>query len=212
MKLTVITVGPYDTNCWLLVDEKTGKALIVDPGFYSSEVDGFLSYNGVNELEYILITHGHADHLCGASYFKEKYGGKIVIGEKDAYLLEEYHFGIRQPEYENLFRPCKADVTVKDGDELEFCGEKIRVMYTPGHTNGEVCYIINDMFFSGDVLFKGTMGRTDLEGGDFFKLIHSLRKISFLEKNYKILPGHDEKTTLEYEKETNRYLKAASRE
>lgn len=212
MKLTVITLGPYDTNCWLLVDEKTGKALIVDPGFYSSEVDGFLSYNGVNELEYILITHGHADHLCGASYFKEKYGGKIVIGEKDAYLLEEYHFGIRQPEYENLFRPCKADVTVKDGDELDFCGEKIRVMYTPGHTNGEVCYIINDMFFSGDVLFKGTIGRTDLEGGDFFRIMHSLRRIASLEKNYRILPGHDEKTTLEYEKETNRYLKAASRE
>lgn len=212
MKLSVITVGPYDTNCWLLTDEITGKALIVDPGFYSSEVDSFLSYNGVKELEYILITHGHADHLCGASYFKEKYSGRIVIGDKDAHLLEEYHFGIRQHEYENLFRPCKADITVKDGAELDFCKEKIKIMYTPGHTNGEVCYIINDMLFSGDVLFKGTIGRTDLEGGDFFKLISSLRKISSLERNYKILPGHGEKTTLEYEKETNRYLKAVSRE
>lgn len=212
MKLSVITVGPYAANCWLLKDEKTGKALVVDTGFYSPEVDAFLEYNSVKELEYILITHGHADHLCGASYFKEKYGGKIVIGEKDAYLLEEFHFGMRQPEYEKLFRPCKADIIVKDGDELDFCNEKIKVMHTSGHTEGEVCYIINDMLFSGDVLFRGSIGRTDLEGGDIFKLVHSLKKLVSLEKNYMIFPGHGEKTTLKFEKETNRYLKAANGE
>lgn len=211
MKLTAITLGEYMTNCWLLQDERTGRALLVDPGFYTKELDLFLERNNVSELEYILLTHGHMDHICGVPYVKEKYGGKTVIGAQDAYLLEEYHFIKNEPEYENAFRASKADITVCDGDGLDFCGEKIKIMFTPGHTQGGVCYIINDMFFSGDVLFKGSIGRTDLEGGDLFRLVHSLQRIADIEKNYIVLPGHGEKTTLEFEKMTNRYLKAAGR-
>lgn len=209
MDLSVINVGSYMTNCWLLKDEKTGKALLVDPGFYSEELERFLKRNGVNELQYILITHGHMDHTCGAVYVREKFGGKIVIGEKDAFLLSEYRFISGSYDYENAFSPCSADIEVKDGDELSFGEEKIRIMFTPGHTVGEVCYIINDMLFTGDVLFRGSMGRTDLEGGNLFALADSLKKIGSLQKNYLILPGHGEKSTLDYEKMTNMYLKAA---
>lgn len=210
MKLSVITVGTYMTNCWLLQDEETGKALLVDPGFYTRELEDFLSLHGVKELEYILLTHGHMDHICGAYYVREKFGGKIVIGEEDAFLLGEYHFIEGETLYENAFHPCEADITVCEGDMLSFGNTKVNVIFTPGHRDGEVCYIINDMLFSGDVLFRGSMGRTDLEGGNLFKLVHTLQRIARFSKNYVILPGHGEKTTLEYEKMTNRYLKAAS--
>lgn len=211
MELSVIAVGSYMTNCWLLKDEKTGRAVVVDPGFYSSGIENFLKRNGVEELEYILITHGHLDHICGVSYLKEKFGGKIVIGEKEADELEKFSYSISDKAYEESFKPCKADIVVTDGDELDFCGEKIEIIFTPGHTKGEVCYIINNMMFSGDVLFRGSMGRTDLPGGDIFKMMFSLKKIASFEENFMILPGHGEKTTLEFEKMTNMYLKAACR-
>ena len=209
MKLSVIALGSFMTNCWLLQDEKTGKSLLVDPGFYSAELESFLKRCGVKKLEYILVTHGHTDHTCGVSYVKEKFGGKVVIGEKDAHYLKENRFLLNESDYMNSFRPTEADILVRDGDTIEFCGEKIEVIHTPGHIEGEVCYIINDMMFTGDVLFRGSMGRSDLETGNVFKLLSSLRKIGSLEKNYMILPGHGEKSTLDYEKMTNQYLKAA---
>ena len=194
------------TNCYLVQDEKSGKSLLVDPGFYSPELDVFLERNGVSELDYILVTHGHTDHTCGVSYVKEKYGGKIVVGEKDAYLLSDNGFLLGERSYVEAFRPCEADIIVKDGDTLSFSDEKIEILHTPGHTEGEVCYIISDKLFTGDVLFMGSMGRTDLPGGNLFKLFHSLRRLYELEKDYIVLPGHGEKTTLGYEKKTNRYL------
>lgn len=209
MKLSVIAVGSFMTNCWLLQDEKSGKSALVDPGFYSHELESFLEYNGVKQLEYILVTHGHTDHTCGVSYVKEKFGGKIVVGEKDAYLLEENRFLLEMDDYTAAFRAVKPDIIVRDGDTLPFGEETIEIIHTPGHIDGEVCYIINEMMFTGDVLFRGSMGRTDLETGNVFKLLRSLKRIGSLEKNYLILPGHGEKSTLDFEKMTNRYLKAA---
>lgn len=209
MQLSVMAVGPFMANCWVLKDEKTGKALVVDPGFYSSELENFLRKIGISELEYILITHGHLDHFCGAPYIKEKFGGKIVIGEKDKDETQRLDSLFLGTDYEEQFKPFKADITVSDGEKLNFCGESIEILHTPGHTKGEVCYIINDMLFSGDVLFQGSIGRTDLDGGNVFMLVESLKKLVLLDKNYKILTGHGEKTTLDFEKETNRYLKAA---
>lgn len=208
-ELSVISLGSFGTNCWLVKDKDSSRAVLVDPGFYCAELEKFLENNDVTALDYILITHGHMDHICGAAYVKEKYGGKIVIGEKDADALYNCNMFFGDNSYKKAFRPCKADITVAGGEELLFADGKIRVMFTPGHTEGEVCYIINDMFFSGDVLFRGSMGRTDLPGGNVFTLYHTLKKIGSLEENYRILPGHMEKTTLDFEKETNMYLKAA---
>lgn len=211
MEISVVVTGSFMTNCWIVKDEMTGKALVVDPGFYSPELDKALESSGITELEYILITHGHTDHTCGAYYVRKKYGGRIVIGKKDAFLLENFIFLDSEKMYADAFTPCRADITVVDGDELSFGDSKIKVMHTPGHIPGEVCYIINDMLFSGDVLFKGSMGRTDFEGGDFFQMVISLKKLYMLEGEYRVFPGHGEKTTLEYERKTNSYLKAACR-
>lgn len=206
LTLKSIVLGSYQTNCYLLIDEATGASALIDPGFYGPGVDKLLRDNGVEKLDYILLTHGHLDHTCGAIYVREKFGGKIVIGESDAYTLGEYKFSDDTPDYLGAFSPCEADILLCGETELPFGSKKIEIMYTPGHTTGEVCYLIDDLFFVGDVIFKGAIGRSDLEGGNIFTLIKTLKKICSIETDYKVFPGHGEFTTLSYEKKYNRYL------
>lgn len=206
MEVKKIWLGSYQANCYLLKDEESGKFAVVDPGFYSKRFEAFLKDNGVENLEYILLTHGHMDHICGAPYVQEKFGGKIVIGEQDAEFLETYKFLDGADDYENAFKPSKADITVQDGDTLDFGETKISVMHTPGHTMGEVCFLADDMIFTGDVLFKGSIGRSDFENSNLFLLVRSLKKLANLEGDYKIYSGHGEDTTLSYERQYNRFL------
>lgn len=201
-----IPLGSYQANCYLLKDEKSGKFSVVDPGYYTKRFEAYLKENGVEKLEYILLTHGHMDHICGAVYVKENFGGKIVIGEKDAEFLEEYRFLDGAEDYEEAFKSTTADIIVNDSDKLDFGGSEISVLYTPGHTMGEVCYIINDLLFTGDVLFKGSIGRSDFENSNLFLLIKSLKKLVLLPGDYRVLSGHGEETTLSHEREFNRYL------
>ena len=205
MTLYTMWLGSYQANCYILIDEESGKSLIIDPGFYSKRLESFLREHNVKP-EYILLTHGHMDHICGAAYVKENFGGKIVIGEQDAPFLEEYRFIDGAEDYEKAFKKTQADITVKDGDELDFAGKKIKVLHTPGHTAGEVCYIIDNMLFTGDVLFKGSIGRSDFPNSNLFSLIKSLRKLVKLPGDYRVLCGHGEETTLSYEREHNRFL------
>lgn len=205
MTLYTMWLGSYQANCYILIDEERGKSLIVDPGFYSKRLEAFLREHNVKP-EYILLTHGHMDHICGAAYVKENFGGKLVIGEQDAPFLEEYRFIDGAEDYEKAFKKTHADITVGEGDELDFAGRKIKVLHTPGHTAGEVCYIIDDMLFTGDVLFKGSIGRSDFPNSNLFSLIKSLRKLVKLPGDYRVLCGHGEETTLSYEREHNRFL------
>ncbi|MDD6022270.1 MAG: MBL fold metallo-hydrolase [Acutalibacteraceae bacterium] len=206
MTLKTTELGSYNANCYLLKDDESGKFLIVDPGFYSGKLERFLKENEVGQLEYILLTHGHMDHICGAAYVKENFGGKIVIGEKDAPFLEEYRFLDGAEDYERAFRKTKADITVCDGDVIDFASHEIKVLHTPGHTMGEVCYIIDDLLFTGDVLFKGAIGRSDFENSNVFLLVQSLRKLASLGGDYRVLCGHGEETTLSQELKHNRFL------
>lgn len=206
MTVKTIWLGSYQANCYLLKDDESGKFSVIDPGFYSNRFEAFLKENGVNELEYIFLTHGHMDHICGAVYVKEKFGGKIVIGEQDAEFLEKYRFIDGADDYEKAFKSTKADLTVNDGDKLEFGSHTVEVLHTPGHTMGEVCYIIDDLLFTGDVLFKDSIGRSDFENSNLFMLIRSLKKLVSLPEDYRVLCGHGEETTLSRERKFNRYL------
>ncbi len=193
-------------NCYLLVDEKSGEAALVDPGKYGVDVKSMLEKNNVSRLKYILLTHGHFDHILGAVHAKDDVGGEIAIHEADADCLYDAEKAHAVNAFAKKFVATKADVILKDGDSL-FLGEtEIKVMHTPGHTLGSVCFIADGKIISGDTFFKGTVGRTDLYGGDMKTLMESVMKISALEGDYEVYPGHNEATTLENERRYNPYF------
>ncbi len=205
MKLEVngYPVGYMGTNCFLVTDTETNKRFIVDPGEYDHSLKKLLSNVNVGEIEYILLTHGHFDHIMGVYDVQKNYGGKIVIGERDAdcftndekSLISNFGFDGKLPE--------KADILVKDGDKLPFAGGSIEVLHTPGHTEGSVCYLIDDLLFSGDTLFCGSFGRTDFKSGSFRDMVKSLKRLASLEGDKKVFPGHNMLTTLERERKNN---------
>ncbi len=206
LKLKLYTPPTFAANCYILKDEESGEALVVDPGVCDSRFEAMLRETGISKLRYILLTHGHFDHIFGVSELKKNFGGDIVIHEADAECLGNEKASLAYYFREGQNRD-KADITVSDGDELAFGKYTIGVMHTPGHTPGCVCYIIEDMMFSGDTLFKGSIGRTDFPHSDVKQMIASLRKLVAIEGDYNVYPGHEGATTLSREKKFNPCLK-----
>ena len=211
MKLKVegYPVGYMATNCYLVTDTQTDECFIVDPGTYDASLKKLLQDVKEGKLRYILLTHGHFDHIMGVFDVQKNYGGKIVIHEKDAdcfkndekSLLDTFGFDGELPE--------KADIVVRDGDKLPFADGAIEVMHTPGHTEDSACYLIGDKIFSGDTLFYGSVGRTDFKSGSFEDIIKSVKRIASLDGDRKVYPGHNMLTTLDNERKHNVYLKDA---
>lgn len=209
MKLKVegYPVGYMATNCYLVTDTETGDCFIVDPGMFDGSLKRLLLNVEPGKLKYILLTHGHFDHIMGVYEVWEKYGGKIVIHEKDAdcfkneekSLLDSFDFDGNLPE--------KADILVRDGERLPFADGEIEVMHTPGHTEGSVCYLIENKIFSGDTLFYGSVGRTDFKSGNHEEIIKSVKRLAALEGDRKVYPGHNMLTTLDNERKNNVYIK-----
>ena len=196
-------VGPLETNCYLITDKNTKKSAIIDPGGISAELDAKIEVIGTENIEYILMTHGHFDHIRKAPRYQKLTGAKLVIGAKEADFTKDRHLNLcRIP-----LAPFDVDILVDDGDEITLGETKIKVIATPGHTIGGVCFIADDCLFTGDTIMKGTVGRCDLETGNFEKMKDSISKIVALTENYKIYPGHGDSSTLSAEKENNLYLK-----
>ncbi|MCM1364072.1 MAG: MBL fold metallo-hydrolase [Faecalibacterium sp.] len=206
VSISKVVLGFMGTNCYLIKDEQTQSALVVDPAVFDNELITLLKNNNVHSLEYILLTHGHYDHILGAKQLKENYGGKIVISADDADCFTNGDKSLLSQVYAVGEPPKKADVTVHDGDEIMFGETKIKVMQTPGHTEGSVCYIMDDIIISGDTLFAGTVGRMDFPTGSPLQMKASIKKLGALNGHYKVFPGHNEATTLEYEKKNNVYF------
>lgn len=193
-------------NCYILKDNESGEALIVDPGTFNRRFEAMLKAEGITKLRYILLTHGHFDHISGVGDLKAAFGGEVVIHRedesclysRDESLASKFHF----PQ-----KDVRADIVLEGGEELTFGDYKIRVIHTPGHTKGSVCFALSDMLFSGDTLFKGTVGRTDFPGGSYEEMMDSMKKLSLLKADYNVYPGHDVSTTLEREKRFNPYMK-----
>lgn len=207
MNYTVKTLshGSLGTNTYLVKDEK-GRAFVVDVAAFDKELVALLEQENVTKLDYILLTHGHFDHITGVKELKEKIGGKIVIHKDDEKSFSDKTFSL-SASVEGY--PEKADITVEDGDTLPFSSGEIKVIHTPGHTVGGVCYILENEMFSGDTLFKGSIGRSDFKGGDMLTLIRSVGKLKKLGVNYNVYPGHGESTTMDYENKTNPFCKFA---
>ena len=205
LKLTTFAPGMVYANCYIVTDEGSKEAFVVDPGVYNKRFEAALRAAGVEKLRYILLTHGHFDHISGVKALKEDFGGDVVIHREDAGCLYDKSKSLAS----KFFFPqhdVTADVLVDDGQRLPFGEGEIEVIHTPGHTKGSVCYTIEDIMLSGDTLFKSSIGRTDFPGGSIEEMKESLKRLAALERNYTVYPGHAESTTLEREKKYNPYV------
>ena len=205
---------PIDNNNYLIVDEETKEAALIDCSFFDKSVIDCLREQNA-KLKYILLTHGHFDHVGGINELKihieysenhAKTNVQTVLHKEDLNQIKNVNkylpmFGI--PEM-NI---PKIDKFVEDGEILYLGNLEIKVLHTPGHTQGGVCYLVENSLFSGDTIFRESVGRCDLEGGDFEQIVESIEnKIYTLPENTTIYPGHGKQTTVGWEKIHNRFL------
>lgn len=203
MKVISEKFGSMDNNCSLIIDEKTNQSALVDCNEFSQKMIDMI---GDTDLKYILLTHGHFDHIIGVKSVKEKYGAQVVISKEDEPMLNSSKLSLavfcNAPQ-----NNVDADIIVKDGDEITLGEIKIKVMATPGHTSGSVCYIAENCIFSGDTLFYCSCGRTDFPSGSPEQMMSSIQKLKALDGDYKVYTGHNNLTTLDFERKNNPYMK-----
>lgn len=198
VKLKTFALGEYQTNCYVLY--KDYKAMIIDPGYSSKEIEDFLLNNGI-VLESVFITHGHFDHVGGVNSLKKKYPNITVYApKKDAYWY------MRDPR-NKIYEDIMVDKYVTEKDIINFQGVIFKIIETPGHTYGSVCLYADKVLFSGDTLFYHSVGRTDLYLGDTKALFESVKnKLFALPDDTIVYPGHGRATTIFEEKTNNPFV------
>jgi glyoxylase-like metal-dependent hydrolase (beta-lactamase superfamily II) len=196
--IKTIPAGIYEANCYLLVDEDTKECGIIDPGGDAKRLENIIkSLNA--KPKYIILTHGHFDHVGGVIELINTFNIPYYISEIDEKYMEKDNsvFGTLP----------KASGYLKDGDNVKLGDDVIRVIETPGHTEGGLCFLVNDKLFTGDTLFQGSVGRSDFIGGNAIKLINSIKtKLLPLGDEIEVYPGHGEASTIGYEKRSNPFL------
>jgi glyoxylase-like metal-dependent hydrolase (beta-lactamase superfamily II) len=203
MLIKRFVAGQLENNMYLVADEASKKAVLIDA---SSNIPELIEATKDYDVEYILLTHGHFDHIMGLSSLKEALKAPAVICKADLVVSDNIN------EFTRLFglpdsTPPTYEKFVKNGEIIKVGNMEIKVITTPGHTEGGVCYLVDGNLFSGDTLFKGSVGRTDLFGGNFNKLVDSIKnKLFKLDDNVKVFPGHGEMTTIAYEKKHNEII------
>ncbi len=207
MKIEHLVVGPVQTNTYLVINETNKEAIIVDPGAEADRIAAKIDGLGLTPVA-ILLTHGHFDHAAAAAGLAEKYGLLVYAHEKEAETLADSRINLSGPMAGGA-TTYHADVFLKDEQEINLAGFHIRVLFTPGHTPGGCCYYFSreDLLFSGDSLFCGSIGRTDFPGGSARALVESVRnKLMCLPEQTHVYPGHDVDTTIEQERMYNPFL------
>ena len=201
MILKAFREPPIDNNNYLLIDEESKEAVIIDCSAVDSDIEKEIANSGA-KLKYILLTHGHFDHVAGI----RPGNAKTVMNRQDLAVLNQTNQYLPMFGVPEITIP-KIDIFINDGDSLYIGKNEIKVIHTPGHTQGGVCYLIENMLFSGDTIFRESVGRCDLEGGNFNQIIESIKtKIFTLPENIKIYPGHGPSTNVAWEKEHNQFM------
>jgi glyoxylase-like metal-dependent hydrolase (beta-lactamase superfamily II) len=197
MKIECLPVGWLKANCYVVSDEETQKCAVIDPGGNPEIILGYMQDNGLS-CPVILLTHAHDDHTKGVYGVMEATGAKVYMNQADVGLT------VRRTGL--CFQEPADTVFVGENDCIKVGNLQFRVLETPGHTPGGLCFLCEDALFSGDTLFKGSTGRADL-GGDFDTELRSLKKLAALEGDYRVFPGHADPTRLQIERESNPYMK-----
>ncbi len=196
---------PIDNNNYLIIDEETKEAALIDCSSIDDRIDEELEKQGAN-LKYILLTHGHFDHIAGIRPDRFKSNPQVVMHKADLGWLNNANQYLPMFGMPEITIP-KVDIFVEDGNTIKLGSLEIKVLHTPGHTQGGVCYLVDGNLFSGDTIFREAVGRCDLEGGNFNQIVESIKdKIFTLPPATAIYPGHGRITSVEWEKEHNRFL------
>ncbi len=206
--IKTVLVSDLATNCYVVTDNATGDCAVIDPGDFTAELDKVLSKIGYEKLKYILLTHGHCDHIGGVSSILKKTEGKaeVAIGEKDVSMLEDPFSNLSRYFLSLPLEPVKCNVALHDGNVITLGESVFKIISTPGHTSGSVCFVCDDKIFSGDTLFYRSHGRTDFPTGSDKEMKESLDKLAALKGDYTVYPGHNLTTTLEDERLYNPYI------
>lgn len=201
MKIVTIAVGQLMTNCYLLCDEQAKVCAVIDPGDEAGRIADAVERSGC-QLRYVLLTHGHYDHFTGLAGLLEKYDVPVYIHPADAEEGRNNPWSLKFPRLNEAHQRWYGE-----GDTLTLGSLIIHVLSTPGHSKGSVCLLVENVIFAGDTLFYGSCGRTDFPGGDYKEMLLSLARLARLEGNYKVYPGHDRPTDLDWERRMNPYMR-----
>lgn len=207
MKITNLPSGALQVNTYLVVDEETNKGFIVDPGGYNPALTKMVNDENI-EIEYIIVTHGHSDHICGIKEHLEDFPNAKVVADKDEEpMLHDVRFNF-SAEF-GMPYTVDADIYVSDGDELKVGNIELKFFHTPGHSPGGMCIYAEkeNILFSGDTLFCQSIGRTDFPGCSFEALAKSIKeKLFVLPDETQVFPGHMGPTQIGFEKRNNPFV------
>ena len=195
LKIHTLTLGMYQTNTYIIHEENSKACCVIDPGYQANTILEKLEQLGLT-LEAILLTHGHFDHVGAVKDLAAETQCDVYLHPEDLSMPPMMTAG-----------PLYYTKTYGEGTQLKLAGLELGVLHTPGHTPGSVCLLIEDAMFSGDTLFAGSCGRTDLPGGDWTTIRRSLAMLRDLPGDYRVFPGHNSATTLALEKEYNPYMR-----